>query len=488
MQYRTLTIDFLFAIVIAFICTKVTRSQTDLTQLQAVHDELIRWHGNMPGQYRLLSFFFPDLLMKTGFSLIESYMLIVWATLSGAFFLFIAAIKNFLSANVLRPYFSVSLLALTYIMGVSSVIQPADSWVMLGVALLLFSISIKSKTRAIALMVATFSIAAVTKENAFFYSAGVIARLWDSGEKKKSILQIIAVLLPGLSIWIVIHFIVPANGSLRYELLSNLAITMSVLRDLPHLLVKGDVFNSSARSAALYWLIIFPVILWILVRGNKSQIPRYLRWAGTGIPVALWADLTFGVMSEFRICVDLFIMLIPIALVALSYPAPGYKKLSIKNTVLISLFLVGYILSLFIASKTLKPNGFYAIESDKNGNYRWFDRHVEFTTNYPGSTMAAYLPLRIPGAPADTNSSILLKIKMQQQNSTHGFNVALVPGNEWSYIPLPFEKGFREGEIKVSLDSEFYFIPAALPGYSSDRRILTAQVANIDYRNLERKK
>lgn len=467
--------DLLLAAGLAFICTALARDYLNPQQLADVHAALVeRRSGDGPTHYRILTYWVPQALSRNGFGLVQAYLLAHFATLFGAFGIFARGLRRWLGDDGhATPMGATLALAALYALGLEpGVIQAADSWTLLCVALLFYtSTAPRLSTPALAL---TFALAAVTKENAFFYAPFTLWRLAQNVDRGRWLWRAVCVFGPGVLLWWLIRAALPVEAGVQRQWLSNFWITAGALRDLPWLLVKGDFFSSVSRAGALHWLIAFaPFFAWALTRDWRAMDSKRI-WIAASLPAPIALNLLLGVSAEFRIFVDAFIWIAPLVLGGAAAPAT-WPQLG-RN--LACAFAGGAvtILLLFAADAALGPNGYWTAEFDGARRFRWFDRRASETIRLANPPPTAlYLPLKISGAGFKPGETRTVRVTLAQ--GERRVRLTVQAGETWTTVRLPMAE-FKPGPLELALESDFYFVPAALPGASADRRILSAQAGD----------
>ncbi len=462
-------LDLALAAGLAFVCTTLARDYLNPEQLAQTHAALIEWRGgDGPNAYRVLTYLAPQLLFKKGFSLVQAYLLVHAATLTAAFYAFLRALRERRAPTAA----AVALTAL-YCLGLEpGVIQPADSWTLLSVALLFRAST--ARNLSLAALAGALALAALSKENAFFYAPFVLWRLSQGAGRRELLGRMALVFGPGLALWLALRLLVPVEAGIQRQWLANFWITLGALRDLPWLLIKDDFFNSVSRAGALHWLIVFtPFFAWALTR-NWRDVDRERAWIACSLPAPVILNLLLGVSAEFRVFVDMFIWLLPLVMGA-SVARANARQIR-RNLLRAGAGAAVAIGLLFGADAALGPNGFWNAEFDGARRYRWFDRRASETIMLTERSPAAlYLPLKISGAGFKSGETRTVRIELRQ--GARRVNLETEVGEEWTFLRLPVAE-FSPGPLEATLSSQFYFIPAAMRGGSADRRILSAQVGD----------
>lgn len=469
-------LDLALAAGLAFVCTTLARDYLNPDQLARTHAALIEWRGgDGPNASRILTYLAPQALFKNGFSLVQAYLLVHAGVLFAAFSVFARGLRRWLAPDSgAAPAVATLALAALYALGLEpGVIQAADSWTLLCVALLFYTAT--APRLSMPALAATLTLAALTKENAFFYAPIVLWRLAHGVDRGRWLGRVVCVFAPGVLVWLLVRAALPVETGVQRQWLANFWITVGAFRDLPWLLIKGDFFHSVSRAGALHWLIAFaPFCAWGLTRDWRAM-DRERIWIALSLPAPLALNLLLGVSAEFRVFVDMFIWLLPLVMGA-SVARANARQIR-GNFLRASAGAAGAVALLFGADAALGPNGFWNAEFDGARRYRWFDRRASETIMLTERSPAAlYLPLKISGAGFKSGETRTVMVILQQGERQLRLEV---PADEsWRPVRLP-TAGFKPGPLLLTLQSDFYFIPAAMRGGSADRRILSAQAGDL---------
>ncbi len=467
--------DVFVAAGLAFICTALARDYLNADQLSGVHASLVGLRGgDGPNAYRFLTFLVPQLLFKNGVSLVQSYMLVHAATLAAAYYAFLRALRERRAPDAqATPVAATVALAALYCLGLEpGVIQPADSWTLLSVALLFRAST--ARRLSLAALAGALALAALSKENAFYYAPYVLWRLAQGAGRREFLARAALVFGPGVALWLALRLLVPMEADIQRQWLPNFWITLGALRDLPWLLIKDDFFSSVSRAGSLHWLIaFFPFLAWALTRDWRSM-DRERVWIARSLPAPIALNLLLGVSAEFRIFTDAFIWLLPLVTGERVARASAQQ---IRGNLLhgVAGAAVGISL-LFGADAALGPNGFWNAEFDGTRRFRWFDRSAREILTLPRDAQAGlYLPLKISGAGLGPGETRTVRVALRQGERSVDLETQV--GEEWMFLRVPAAE-FSPGPLEATLSSQFYFIPAAMRGSSADRRILSAQLGD----------